>query len=133
MEQGLRSPIRRRATRLPPRKLRTPRARPRCAGEDSGSAWPRRRDLKGRRRVPNSRRHKVCWEATEVNILTHGALLQRNASAMLYFLTRPRLRLIRGPVFVHLGASSWSIRGKQVPIALEGDLSLNEISGRVTA
>ena len=59
-------------------------------------------------------------------------LLQRNASAMLYFGTRPRNRLFRGPMFVHLGASSWSIRGKQVPIALEGDLSLNATSGRVT-
>jgi len=36
-------------------------------------------------------------------------------------------------VFVHWGPSSWSNRGKQVPIALEGDLSLNVASGRVTA
>lgn len=52
---------------------------------------------------------------------------------MLYSLTRPRWRLFRGLVFVHLGASSWSIRGKRVPIALEGDLYLNAIFGRVTA
>lgn len=52
---------------------------------------------------------------------------------MLYFLTRPRCRLIRGLMFVHFGAGSWLIRGKQVPIALEGDLSLNATSGRVTA
>lgn len=52
---------------------------------------------------------------------------------MLYFVTRPGCRLIRGLVLVHLGAGSWLIRGKQVPIALEGDLYLNAIFGRVTA
>ena len=52
---------------------------------------------------------------------------------MLYFETRPKCLLYRGPVFVDLGASSWSFRGKQVPNALEGDLSLNATSGRLTA
>src|SRR5215469_4181274 len=65
--------------------------------------------------------------------LIRPALLQGNASAMLYFVARPRCGFIRGPVFVHFGAGSWSILGKQVPIALEGDLSLIVTSGRVTA
>jgi len=41
--------------------------------------------------------------------------------------------LLRGRAFMDLGASSWLFRGKQVPNGLEGDLSLNATSGRVTA
>ena len=61
-------------------------------------------------------------------------LLQRDISAMLYFLPRPQAPLL--PVdwtFLGFGAGSWSYRGKQVPNVFEGDLSLNATSGRVIA
>src|SRR5579864_4522165 len=41
--------------------------------------------------------------------------------------------LLRGPVFLESGPAPGRFRGKQVPNALEGDLSLNATSGRVTA
>jgi hypothetical protein len=52
---------------------------------------------------------------------------------MLYFEAVLGGFLLRGEVFADLGPSSWLFRGKQVPNALEGDLSLNATSGRVTA
>src|SRR2546429_583921 len=62
-----------------------------------------------------------------------SSLLPCDPSDMLYFEVRPRWLLLRGLLFVYLGAGSWLFRGKQVPNALEGDLSLNATSGRLTA
>jgi hypothetical protein len=62
-----------------------------------------------------------------------SSLLPCDPSDMLYFEARPRWLLLRGLLFVYLGAGSWLFRGKQVPNALEGDLSLNATSGRLTA